>query len=385
MIPLFRPALDQREIKAVTAVLQSGWIGSGPRVEEFEVKFARFVGAKHAIAVSSASSALQLALQGLNLKPGSEVISPSLTFIATNHAILLNQLKPVFCDIDPDTLCADPDSIASRITSKTKAVIVMHYGGHPADLTPIVKLCRQRKVYLIEDCAHATGSYYYASRHNTSVTAKYYHHHHVGTFGVLGCFSFAAIKNLTTGDGGMIVTDSKQLADRLKVLRWSGISRDTWHRTSRKQYSWEYDITAVSGKHQMNDIAAAIGLVQLTKLKQNNSKRRTLTRRYNLKLKQIPWLTLPVLKSGVASSHHNYVIKVTPKIRNKLIDHLNDQSIATSVHYIPTHHYSLYRRFATKLPVTDQVWRQILLLPLYPDLTYRQQDQIIAAIHHFTP
>jgi perosamine synthetase len=371
MIPLFRPALDQREVKAVTAVLRSGWIGAGPKVDQFETKFARYAGAKYAVAVSSASSALQLALQGLVLKAGSEIISPSLTFIATNHAILLNNLSPVFCDIDPDTLCADPADIAHRITPKTRAVVVMHYGGHPVDLDPLVKLCRQKKLYLIEDCAHATGSYYRGK--------------HVGTFGTMGCFSFAAIKNLTTGDGGMIVTNSKPLADHLKVLRWSGISKDTWHRSGSKKYSWEYDVVAISGKHQMNDIAAAIGLVQLTKLRHTNSRRLALTRRYNLKLKDIPWLTLPRVKPWAVSSHHNYVIKIDPKIRNKLIDYLNDHGITSSVHYLPTHHYRLYRRFAATLPVTDKVWRQILLLPLYPTMTLTEQDKIIAALHQFKP
>ena len=210
MIPLFRPTLDQREIKAVTAVLRSGWIGSGPKVDQFETKFAQYVRAKYAVAVSSASSALQLALQVLALKAGSEVISPSLTFIATNHAILLNNLIPVFCDIEPDTLCADPADIAHRITPKTRAVVVMHYGGHPVDLNLLVKLCRQKKLYLIEDCAHATGSYYRGK--------------HVGTFGTLGCFSFAAIKNLTTGDGGMIVTNNRRLAYSPKIFPFTHIS-----------------------------------------------------------------------------------------------------------------------------------------------------------------
>lgn len=371
MIPLFRPALDQREINAVAAVLKSGWIGSGPKVDRFEQKFARFVGAKYAVAVSSASSALQLAFQGVALEPGSEVISPSLTFIATNHAILLNQLKPVFCDVDSDTLCADPDDISRRITPQTRAIVVMHYGGHAVDLSPLVKLCRRHKLYLIEDCAHATGSYYRGR--------------HVGTFGILGCFSFAAIKNLTTGDGGMIVTNSKKLAEQIKILRWSGISKDTWRRTSSKKYSWEYDVVSVSGKHQMNDIAAAIGLVQLTKLEKNNLTRYRLTQRYNQALKDLPWLQTPIIKPWAKSSHHNYVIKVASTIRNKLADHLASRGITTSVHYLPTHHYRLYRRFKTQLPVTESVWRQILLLPLFPDLTPKQQDQIIAAVRQFKP
>lgn len=369
MIPLFKPSLDQREINAVAQVLKSGWIGSGPKVEQFETKFAQFVGVKYAIAVSSASSALQLALQCLNLQPQDEVITPSLTFIATNHAILLNGARPVFCDIDKDTLCADPQDIANRITPHTRAIIVMHYGGHPVDLKPLIKICRQQKLVLIEDCAHATGSFYFGK--------------HVGNFGLLSCFSFAAIKNLTTGDGGMIVTNQKLLADRLKRLRWSGISKDTWQRHRRHQYSWAYQVVEVSGKHQMNDIAASIGLVQLTKLGTNNLKRFRLTERYNHKLNNIPWITLPTLKLWAKSSHHNYVIKVPAELRNKLIDYLLKHGISTSVHYLPCHHYPIYKPFATKLPVTDKVWRQILLLPLYPSLSLQDQDRIIAVIHRF--
>ena len=371
MIPLFKPTLDQAEIKAVAAVLRSGWIGSGPKVEEFETKFARLVGVKYAVAVSSASSALQLAIQSLNLPPQSHIISPSLTFIATNHAILLNQLKPIFCDVDPDTLCTDPDDVAKRITSKTRAIIAMHYGGHPADLKPLIKFCRQHKLALIEDCAHATGSYYYGQ--------------HVGSFGTMGCFSFAAIKNLTTGDGGMIVTNKKSLADRLKLLRWSGISKDTWHRTNRKKYSWQYDVVEISGKHQMNDIAAAIGLVQLNKLSGTNAKRQKLSQRYNKLLADISWASLPTVKSWAVSSHHNFCLKVPPRIRNRLIDYLISRGISTSVHYVPSHHYKLYRPFAASLPITDSIWRQILLLPLYPTVTLAEQDKVIAALHQFKP
>lgn len=369
MIPLFKPCLSQAEITAVTQVLRSGWIGSGPKVAEFERQFAHFVGAKYAVAVSSASSALQLSLQCLDLKPKDEVITPSLTFIAGNHAILLAGGSPVFCDVDSDTLCANPQDIAKRITSKTRAVIVMHYGGHPVDLDPLVKLCRAKKIALIEDCAHAAGSCYKGK--------------HVGTFGLFGCFSFAAIKNLTTGDGGMIMTNNRTLAERLRTLRWSGISKDTWTRVRGKQYSWEYDVKEVSGKHQMNDIAAAIGLVQLKKLHRTNAQRAMLTRRYNRALNSLSWLKTPIIKPWAVSSHHNYVINVPANVRNRLHDYLSARGIATAVHYLPTHHYRLYRVYRTALPVTDQVFRQILLLPLHPDLSVKDQQYIISALKRF--
>lgn len=369
MIPLFKPALGKEEEQAVIKTLRSGWIGSGPQTEKLERKLAKLTHKKYAVALNSASAALHLSLL-ISIKPGDEVISPSLTFVASNQAILHAGGKIVFADIDPDTLCVDPQDIIRKITPKTRAIMVMHYGGHPVDFAPLVKICRQKNLTLIEDCAHAAGSYY--------------QNKHVGSFGHLGCFSFAAIKNLTTGDGGMVVTNSQQQAQRIKRLSWSGISSTTWRRYSKKKaYKWEYDVKELGFKYQMNDIAASLGLVQFKKLTQTNKKRAQITKRYNSAFKNIDWLQTPVVKPWAKSSHHNYFIKVPKKLRNKLIDYLNKNDVSANVHYLPNHYYKMFKNFAADIPVTERVWRQIVLLPIFPDLTLKDQQTVIKTVKSF--
>ncbi len=371
MIPLFRPSLDKREIDSVSEVIKSGWLGNGPKTKEFEKKFLKCIGARYGIALNSASAALHLALLCLNLKTDDEVITPSLTFVATNHPILMVGAKPVFCDVEYDTLCANPKDIEKKITKKTKAVIVVHYGGHPVDLSPIIAICKKRKISLIEDCAHAVGSYYKGK--------------HVGTLGDFACFSFAAIKNVTTGDGGMLVGKEKKLIEKARVWAWSGISTSTWERAKGKKLKWNYTVSSIGWKYQMNDIAAAIGLVQLKKLEDNNKKRKEITQRYNTFLEPISWMRRPIIKPFVTISYHNYVIKVSSKIRDRLSDYLAKKDISTSVHYFPSHYYSLYSHYPSKVHVTEKVWKEILLLPLFPDLSLKDQMFVIETIKKFNP
>lgn len=371
MIQVFKPSIGKEETEAVAEVLHSGWLGSGPRTEEFEKKFNELVGAKYGIAVNSASAALHLAVIAGNITGGDEVITPSLTFVATNHPLLMVGATPVFADVNEQTLCVDPKDIERKITGRTKAVIVVHYGGHPVDLKPVVDLCEKNKLILIEDCAHAVGSYYKGK--------------HVGSFGDFGCFSFAAIKNLTTGDGGMVVCKKKSIADRIRTLAWSGISQTTWQRTKSKKYKWQYSVKELGYKYQMNDIAAAIGLVQLRKLKENNEKRKKITEIYNKMLDGIPWIKTPVVKPWVKSSHHNYVVRVDKKIRDKVVDYLSSKGVATSVHYVPNHYYEIYKKFPNNVPVTEKVWQELFLLPIFPDLTLEQVKFICQTLAKFTP
>jgi len=347
MIPLFKPCLGKEEEQAVIKTLRSGWLGSGPQTQALEAKLARLTATKAAVALNSATASLHLAFL-TSIQPGDEVISPSLTFVAANQAILLAGGKIVFSDCDPETLSTNPTDVLNKITRKTKAILVLHYGGHPSDMKPLLSVCKQQQIVLIEDCAHASGSYYYGR--------------HVGGWGNLGCFSFAAIKNLTTGDGGMIVTNNQSQADRIRHLAWSGISSTTWKRYSRsKAHKWEYDVTDLGYKYQMNDIAASIGLVQFNKLKQTNRRRREITRIYNQAFKKLTWLKTPVVKTWARSSHHNYVIQVDKKIRNQLIDYLNTQGISANVHYFPNHYYRMFKKFPAAVPVTEAVWQKIVL------------------------
>jgi perosamine synthetase len=370
MIPLFKPSLGKAEEQAVVKTLRSGWLGNGPQAAQLEQQMAKLTGTKYAVALNSATAALHLSLL-TTIKPGDEVISSSLTFVAANQAILLAGGKIVFADVDPDTLSTDTGDVISKITSKTKAIIVTHYGGHPADMKPLLKFIRGKEITLIEDCAHGSGAYYYTK--------------HVGGWGTLGCFSFAAIKNLTTGDGGMVVTNDKKLADRIRHLAWSGISSSTWLRYGKKGKAkkWEYDVTDLGFKYQMNDIAASIGLVQFNKLPASNAKRKAVTERYHRAFAKAKWIKTLTPKPWSKSSHHNYFIQVDAKVRDRLIEYLNGLGISANVHYLPNHYYKMFEHFSHQVPVTEKVWKQIVLLPIFPDLTVKDQNKIIKAVLAF--
>lgn len=369
MIPLFKPSLGREEERAVVATLRSGWLGNGPQALELEKKMARLTGTKYAVALNSATAGLHLSLLA-SIKPGEEVISTSLTFVAANQAVLLAGGKIVFADCDPKTLSTDTADVVKKISPKTKAVIVTHYGGRPAELLALVRICRRKKIVLIEDCAHACGSYY--------------HGRSVGGWGTIGCFSFAAIKNLTTGDGGMVVTNYKKLEERIRHLAWSGISSSTWKRYSgKKGYKWEYDVTDLGYKYQMNDIAASIGLAQFKKLSRTNTRRRQIAGRYSRAFAKVSWIKLLTDRPETISSCHNYVILVPQSIRNRLIGCLNQKGIAANVHYLPNHYYKMFAKFRHRVPVTEKIWRQIVLLPIFPDLTKNDQNRIIETVLSF--
>lgn len=368
MIQVFKPALGQEEIDAVSQVLKSGWIGLGPKSLEFEQKFAQFIGAKYTLGTNSATAALNL-LCHMHLKPGDEVITPSFTFVATTNAIVLAGATPVFADVKSHNLTIDPQDIVKKITPKTKAIMVVHYGGQPADVDAIKKIASQHKLHIFEDCAHSIGAYHRGQ--------------HVGTFGTAAAFSFAAVKNLTTGDGGMLVTKTQSAQKRAKLLAWSGIDKSTWHRSSHKQYNWQYNVKEVGWKYQLNDIAAAIGLVQLKRIKSLNKKRRQIAIKYQQAFKDLPWLQYPQEDPNTTSAFHNFYLTVSQKNRNRLIDHLHNNDVSATVHYYPNHLYPIFRSYKTKLPVTEKIWQQILNIPIYPDLSAKDQDHVIKTIKSF--
>lgn len=370
MIPVFRPSYGKEEFEAVKKVMKSGWVGLGPKTQEFEEKFAKYIGTKYAVALNSCTAGLHLALMVMDVK-GGEVLTTPITFISTNHAILYNKARPVFCDVEPDTLNIAFKEIEKNITKNTKAIITVHYGGHPCDMDPIRKLARSRNIKVIEDAAHACGAEYKNKK--------------AGTLGDIACFSFHAVKNLATGEGGMITTNDRKICERLRKLRWLGISKGTWEREEEeshsKKYSWYYNVEEAGFKYHLNDIPAAIGIVQLRKLDRMNDKRQKLSFRYNRLLENIGDIETPVLKKYAKSSHHNYVIK-TEK-RDGLNIYLQEKGISTGVHYIPNHHYRMYEKFKTDCPVADEVWKKLLTLPLYPDLTLKQQDWIVDSIQEY--
>lgn len=370
MIPIFRPWFGEEEVEAVREVLLSGWVGPGPKAEEFERRFAEYVGIKHAIAVNSCSAALFLALKVLNVA-GREVVTTSLTFVSTNHAILQNGAKPVFCDIDPETLNIDAESVADLISEQTAAILVMHYGGHPCEMDTILGAAGKHGIPVIEDAAHACGASYKGRM--------------AGSIGTIGCFSFHAIKNLSTVDGGMLTTNDAAVAERLRRLRWMGIGQDTWERYERKQSSrpWDYDVSEAGYKFQMNDLNAAIGLVQLAKLESGNAQRREIALQYEKGFSGLSWFQLPVERPHVKSSFHAYVGKAED--RDGLIAHLADRGIAANVYYKPNHFYSIYAPFRRPLPITESIWTNLVTLPLFPSMSEGEIGQVIEAVEGFSP
>lgn len=367
MIPLFKPSIGKEELDAVKESFKSGWIGLGPKTQEFECLFADYIGTKYAIGTNSCSAALHLALIVLGIE-GKEVITSSLTFVSTNHAILYNKGIPVFADIHEDTLNLNPEDIKRKITKNTKAIIVMHYGGHPCEMDEILDIARKKKIIVIEDAAHSCGAEYKNKK--------------IGTLGEIACFSFHAVKNLTTGEGGMITTSSEAFDKRLRKLRWLGITKDTWSRSAKeKEYFWYYYVEELGYKYHMSDINASIGIVQLKKLDALNDRRRNITLRYNDEFKDLDWLKTPVMKIYVKCACHNYVVKVEE--RDKFINHLRNNGIAAGVHYIPNHHYPMYRKFKARVPVTEKTWKKLVTLPLFPDLKEKEIKKIIGVVKSF--
>jgi len=369
MIPVFRPSMGDAEIQAVGEVIKSGWIGLGPKTKEFEDKFAAYIGCKYAVAVNSATAALHLALMVLKVE-GGEVITTPMTFVSSNHAILYNNAVPVFCDIEPDTLNIDASKIEALITPKTKAIIVVHYGGYSVDMDRVMDIAKRHNLAVVEDAAHACGGENKGRK--------------LGTIGTIGCFSFHAVKNLATGDGGMITTDDPAVYARLMKLRWVGISKDTWSREDKdtKEYSWYYNIDELGFKYHMNDITAAIGLVQLGKLEAMNRRRAEITQIYNKAFAPHKKIGLPAVKSYMTRpACHNYVIKVDD--RDGLNAHLKQKGIATGVHYIPNNNYDMYKDFRGATPISGAVWKKLLTLPLFPDLKQEEINLITSSVIDF--
>ncbi len=369
MIPIFRPSMGDEEIEAVAEVLRSGWIGLGPKTKEFEERFAEYIGTEYAVALNSCTAALHLALNVLGINSG-EVITTPITFVSTAHAILYNNASPVFADVQDDTLNINPHDIERRITEHTKAIIPVHYGGHVCDMDEILDIADEHNLYVIEDAAHACGAEYNGKK--------------AGSLGDIGCFSFHAVKNLATGDGGMITTNDEEVYEKLLKLRWLGITKSTYQRDSRG-YSWYYAVENVGFKAHMNDITAAIGLVQLRKLDVMNGKRRGIVERYNEAFEDLDGIEIPVERNHIKSSLHNYAIKVNSDDRNELIAHLSEKGVSAGVHYMPLYMHPIYKKLGVggDCPVADDVWKKVIILPLYPDMTDVEIDRIINTVKNF--
>ncbi len=370
-IPVLKPSITEKEIEAVCEVMRSGWIGLGPKTALFEKTFAKTMGVKYCTGLNSCTAALHLALASLELAPDDEVIVTPMTFVSTVHAIVYCGAKPVFADVLPDTLTLDPDDVAKKITPHTRAILTVDMAGHPSELDELLTLAKEHGLVLVEDAAHACGATYKGRP--------------IGSIAPLTCFSFHAVKNLTCGEGGAITCQEEWRDHWFRKMRWLGISKDTWTRTENEfTYQWRYWVEEIGFKCHMNDIAAAIGLVQLERLPELNAIRRRLVARYNDALKDLTWLTLPTERPYVQSAWHLYQVRLTDEVtRDRFVTHLVQHDIAPGVHYIPSHRHPCYRGNKAICPVADREWVRLVTLPLYPDLSDAEQDQIIETIQMF--
>jgi perosamine synthetase len=370
-IPLFRPSYDKRELNALKEPFENGWLGLGPKTKEFEDKFAAYVGSKYANGLNSATSALHLALSLFNIK-GKEVITTPFTFVSTNHAILYEGGIPVFCDIEPDTLNIDPTKIEALITKNTVGIICVDYGGHPCDMDAINKIAKKHKLFVLEDAAHSCGSKYKGKM--------------VGSLTDITSFSFHAVKNLATGDGGMLTYDKATWDTILRKRRWLGISKSTFDRNiTKKGYHWYYEVEELGFKYHMNDINAALGIVQLEKLNKHIEKKRAIAKKYTEALKGLEWLSTPVEKPYAWSSTHNYAIQMDESIRDIFVEYMLAKGISVGMHYIPNHLYKMYKPYYRKLPIAESAWKKVVLLPMFPQLTKEEITYIIATVQAFKP
>ncbi len=364
-IPVFKPAVGDEEWQALRECFETGWIGLGPKTGEFEKAFGEYIGSPYVVGLNSATSALDLAFKILNIESG-EVITTSLTFVSTNHAILYNDCTPVFADVQPDTLTIDPDDVRRKITPRTRAIMAVHYAGHPAEMDALTTLAREHNLALIEDCAHAAGSQYRGQS--------------AGLIGDVGCFSFHAVKNIAMGEGGALVVRTQEQYERAMRLRWCGINRSTWERAKGRSYAWQYDVQELGYKYHLSDLSAAIGLVQLRKAEQHRLARERIWQVYNQAFADLPVVPLAV-HDDVKTTYLFYVIRAEQ--RDNLMAALAEQGIGTSVHYYPNHLFEVYRPYTTSLPETERAGDSIITLPCYPTLTDEQQAHIIAAVRTF--
>jgi dTDP-4-amino-4,6-dideoxygalactose transaminase len=373
LVPFHRAAIGEEEITAVAEVMRSGWLTMGAKTFQFEKEFAKYVGASHAIAVSSCTAALHLALEAIGLKPGDEVLIPSTTFTATAEAVTYLQARPVFVDIDPVSMNIDPRDAARRITSRTRAIIPVHLAGQPCDLLEIRRLADAHNLFVVEDAAHALPASYQGQA--------------IGSIGDLTAFSFYATKTITTGEGGMVTTNNESFANRIRMMRLHGISHDAWNRYSGEG-TWYYEVHEAGYKYNFTDLQAAMGLVQLAKCDAMHRTRREIAARYSAAFAAIPALEVPTVPGDRSSSWHLYILRLRAGAltigRDEFIRQLTIHGIGASVHFIPLHLQPYYQRaFGYRcgdLRQAEAQYERCFSLPIYPSMTTHDIDRVIAAV-----
>ena len=367
-VPFVVPEITSEDKKVILSTLNQNLLTNGPKLREFEKKIAKFCGSRYAIGVSNATAALHLSLTALQIKTGDEVIIPDLTFAATANSVLFTGATPVIVDINKEDFNISIESIEKSITKKTKAIIPVHFAGNPCNMNMIKSIAKKHNLKIIEDCAHAIGG---------KVGKK-----HVGTFGDAGCFSFYPTKNLTTFEGGMVITNSKKISDSIKSLRNHGITKSLQDRFTKGK-PWEYDIIVPGYNYRLDEIRAALGISQLERINKNNLKRKQAFLYYNSKLKNKDSIITPKISKNTTHSCHLYVLRIQKNkklSRNNMFQKLLKNGVRSSVHYKPLHQFTAYKKNAkilVKLTNSKKIFEEIISLPLYPQITKKQQNLVI--------
>jgi UDP-4-amino-4,6-dideoxy-N-acetyl-beta-L-altrosamine transaminase len=375
LLPYGRQSLDDADIRAVVEVLKSDWLTTGPKVGEFEERFAAWVGARHAISFSSGTAALHGAAFAAGLGPGDEAITTPMTFCADANCILYQGATPVFADVSADTLNLDPQEVSKKITSHTKAIIAVDYAGHPAALDELAELAKAQiqRPLLIEDACHALGAEFRGKR--------------VGGIADMTVFSFHPVKHLTTGEGGMVTTNDAELAETLRRFRNHGISSEARQRQESGQ--WFYEMVLLGFNYRLTDIACALGLSQMERLDANLARRREIAAQYAEAFRDLPVIVVPAVREGVNPAWHLYPIRLNLKMlavgRGEIFRALRAENIGVNVHYIPVHQHPYYRerfkiQFKEGYPVAEDAYERLISLPMFHSMTAQDAGDVIRAV-----
>jgi perosamine synthetase len=374
-LPFHMPMIEDEEIKAVENILRSGWLTTGLRTKQLEEDFSRYTGASNAVAVNSCTAALHLALEAVGIKPGDEVLVPTMTFTATAEVVLHLGARPVLVDCESDTLNIDAEQVEKQLTAKTKAIMPVHFGGQPCAMKRIKEIAHQHNLRIIEDAAHSLPARYDGEM--------------VGTIGDITCFSFYVTKTMTTGEGGMATTDNPEWADRMRVMSLHGISKDAWQRYSTEG-SWYYEVLSPGFKYNLTDIAAALGIEQLKKCDRFRQARQRIATIYSEGFSDLPEVTPLAVRSEVEHAWHLYVIQLDLARlridRKEFIERLKSKNIGTSVHFIPLHLHPFYKdRFGyipQDFPAASAIFERIVSLPIYPGMTSEHVQYVISSVRN---
>lgn len=372
MLPYGRQWIDEDDITAVTAVLRSDWLTTGPNVHEFETAFAGFVGAREAVAVSNGTAALHAAMHALGIGPGDEVIVPVMTFAASANCVVYQGGTPVFADVQADTLLIDPDDVAAKITARTKAIVAVDYAGQPCDYERLHTLARQHGLKLVADACHAIGGAYREMP--------------VGTLADLSTFSLHPVKHITTGEGGVITTHDDEMARRMRVFRNHGITTD--HRQRAEQGAWFYEMVELGYNYRLTDFQCALGLSQLRKLPGWVARRQAIARTYDAAFAGLTAVTPLTTRPEVSHAYHLYVVRFDLSQltvdRNTLFQALRTEGMGVNLHYIPVHLHPFYRqRLGTRpgmCPAAEAAYAEIMSLPIFPQMSDEDVQDVITAV-----